>query len=104
MPGIEERKKYVHVRVNPPDKYIRMRTKDIGRPGGMKAVIGVRRGKGSRGGTTEVQKFELDRRDVGVRNGKLYPKTPRGRREIRSLGGARARKRRSLGARLLSGY
>jgi len=42
MPSIEERKKFVHVRVNPPSrKYLRYRTVDVGQPGGMKAVIGV---------------------------------------------------------------
>ena len=94
MPGIEEKRKYVHVRARPPRGYRYFRVKDVGEPGGMKATLGIKgRGAGRR---SEVQKYMLLRRDVGVRKGRLYAKTPRGQREIRSL-----RRRKSLAAQLL---
>lgn len=96
MPGIDEKKKYVHVRVRPPRGYHTYRVKDVGEPGGMKATLGIR-GYGARR-RSEVQKYMLSRRDVGVRRGRLYAKTPRGRRELASL------RRKSLASRLLKGY
>jgi hypothetical protein len=100
MPGIDVKRKYVHVRVRPPRGYHTYRIKDVGRPSGMKAVVGIK-GHGAQR-RSEVQKYLLDRRDVGVRDGRLYARTPRGRREIESIRGVR--KRKSLGARLLKGY
>lgn len=96
MPGAEERGKYVHVQVRSPE-YQDYRTKDIGKLGGMKAVIGIKGSGATRRG--EIQKYILDRKDVGVRKGILYAKTPRGMREIRSL-----RRRKDLPSRILKGY
>jgi hypothetical protein len=98
-PKIDIKRKYIHVRVRPPRGYHTYRVKDVGKPGGMKAVVGIK-GYGAQR-RSEVQKYLLDKRDVGVRDGRLYARTPRGRREIESL---RRTRRRGLSARLLQSY
>jgi hypothetical protein len=56
MPRIHATKRYWRVRIHEPSRYVRMRTKKLGKRG-IKAIIGVRPISGKRGGRTEIQAY-----------------------------------------------
>ena len=88
--------RYFHVRVRDPDKFMRKAfiiekkgievgvpflTKDIGKKGGMKAVIGFLHGKTS----TSIQSFLLNKKDWKTDKDTLIPLTKRGEIQANSF-------------------
>jgi hypothetical protein len=88
--------RYFHVRVRNPDKFMRRAfvvkkkgieigvpflTKDIGRKGGMKAIIGFLHGRTS----TSIQSYLLNKRDWKAVENTLVPITKRGEIQLTSL-------------------
>lgn len=65
MPRIEKTSRSYRVRLHPPSKYIRFRTKELG--GGIKGVFGVRARAGKRGGRTELQSIIVPKELDGAR-------------------------------------
>ena len=88
--------RYFHVRVRDPDKFMRKAfiiekkgievgvpflTKDIGKKGGMKAVIGFLQGRTS----TSIQSYLLNKKDWKANKDTLIPITERGKIQATSL-------------------
>lgn len=65
MVSIEKTKGSYRVRLHSPSKYIRFRTKELGK--GIKGVFGVRSEKGKRGGRTELQSIIIPKELDGAR-------------------------------------
>jgi len=86
--GLERKGTQFRIRVRPPSKFSSLRTKDVGKKGGLMLIVGRQKGKR----TTTTQSLRLSTKDFKRVRNKLVPKTMRGMREARSL------KRKKTGA------
>lgn len=79
--GLDRKGSQFRIRVRPPSKFSKLRTKDVGMKGGLKLIVGRLKGKK----TTTTQSIRVSTRDFKRVKGKLIAKTTRGMRETRSL-------------------
>lgn len=79
--GLERKGTQFRIRVRPPSKFSSLRTKDVGKKGGLQLIVG--RLKGRR--VTSTQSIRLSTKDFKRVRNKLVAKTMRGKREAQSL-------------------
>lgn len=84
--GLDRKGTQFRIRVRTPSKFSKLRTKDVGRKGGLQLIVGRLKGKK----VTSTQSLRLSTKDFKRIGNKLVPKTIRGMREARTL-----RKRKS---------
>lgn len=79
--GLDRTKTQFRIRVRSPSKFSKLRTKDVGRSGGLMLIVG--RSKGKR--TTKTQSIRVSTKDFKRSGGKLIPITRRGVRQRTTL-------------------
>ncbi len=85
--GLEKVGSQFRIRVESPKRFQKksFKTLDPGMPGGLQFVRAVPKGKKNIAKNLKTQSIRVDVEDFNRRGDKLFPKTPRGRREARSL-------------------
>lgn len=89
--GLEKVGTQFRIRVRPPAKFSTLRTKDVGRKGGLQLIIGRLKGRV----VTTTQSFRVSTKDFKRVRSKLVATTSRGMKEARSL---KKKKRGPIGA------
>ncbi len=79
--GLDRKGTQFRIRVRPPSKFTRLRTKDVGMKGGLQLIVGRLKGRT----TTTTQSIRLSTKDFKRIKDKLVPKTRRGMKEARTL-------------------
>lgn len=71
-PGSHSTGRYFHIAVRPAREFMRFRTQDVGRRGGVQRLAGQRAN-----GTWETQKWLIEKSDAHIESGDLWQTVPR---------------------------
>jgi hypothetical protein len=82
-PGSSSHGKFFHVEVRPPRDFVRYRVQDVGAPGGVERVAGMRAD-----GSWETQKWLIQKTHAHLEADRLVPDTAEARNLLSSLGAA----------------
>ncbi len=79
--GLDRKGTQFRIRVRPPSMFSKLRTKDVGKKGGLMLIVGRPKGKI----ITSTQSIRVSTKDFKRVKDKLIPKTLRGMKEARVL-------------------
>lgn len=82
-PGTGGHGKYFHIEVRPPGSFVAFRVQDVGGPGGVQRVAGMRAN-----GTWDTQKWLIEKTHARLQDDKLVPVTAEAGKLLDSLGSA----------------
>ena len=82
-PGTGGHGRYFHIEVRAPGSLVAFRVQDVGGPGGVERVAGMRAN-----GTWDTQKWLIEKTHAHLQDGKLVPDTAEARKLLDSLGSA----------------
>ena len=80
-PGSHSTGRYFHIAVRPAREFMRFRTQDVGRRGGVQRLAGQRAN-----GTWETQKWLIEKSDAHIESGRLVADSAAARKVLTSLG------------------
>jgi hypothetical protein len=80
-PGSRSHGRFFHVEVRPPGGFVRFRVQDVGAPGGVERVAGMRTD-----GSWETQKWLIEKTHAHLEAGRLVPDTAEAKNLLSSLG------------------